>query len=360
MQRNIRIAMALGIVLAAFEGGVARAAIPSEFTVQGVLRDNTGTLASMMVMVTLNFFDAQTAGNQLNGSAYGPTAVMATNGLFTDTITLTAPDLTAIAGASAAFLQIQVGSDTYPRQKVEPAMYALLSQNATQLGGVPASSYLTTTAANAAYAPASGSANYAPASGSANYAPASGSANYAPATGSTHYAPATGSTAYAPVSGSANYAPATGSTAYEPRISWPNGNACPSYQFLYGVNPANGTPSCDYGTVINVGTGLSGLDYNGTPSATIQTQGTLSLKPLTLHSGSSSTSLAGGGSYSALANCASGSVESGECTSSTHGNGTVFLVNSHSSGTNQWACDYYTTSNQTGLGQIITAYANCR
>ena len=61
---------------------VARANVPGKFSVQGVLRDDVGKLQTTMVNVTVALYDASVGGNKLAGS-YGPTSVMATNGLFT-------------------------------------------------------------------------------------------------------------------------------------------------------------------------------------------------------------------------------------------------------------------------------------
>lgn len=124
----------------------ARANVPNTFSVQGVLRDSTGKLQSMMVAVTINLWDSKMNGNQLGGP-YQQT-VMATNGLFT--IAVTDPQILTKIGSSGTgqvWLEVIAGNDTFPRQLATPGMYSLqsaLADTATdsrQLGGVAASSY---------------------------------------------------------------------------------------------------------------------------------------------------------------------------------------------------------------------------
>ena len=123
-----RLAGVLSGLLLWLATGDARAAVPKQFSVQGVLRDSAGKLQSMMVTVTVQLFDAQTAGNKLAGP-FGPTAVMAVNGLFT----LTIPDnnvLTELGPAAQVWLEVTVGNDTFARQLVTPELYALMCATA--------------------------------------------------------------------------------------------------------------------------------------------------------------------------------------------------------------------------------------
>src|SRR6266545_3488220 len=103
----------LGLLLLA---SPARANVPSAFSVQGVLRDNTGKLQSMMVNVSVSLFDAPALGNKIAGP-YGPTAVMATNGLFTLPIS-DANLQTELGGAAQVWLEVTIGNDTFARQQV--------------------------------------------------------------------------------------------------------------------------------------------------------------------------------------------------------------------------------------------------
>jgi hypothetical protein len=117
--------IALGLWLAPS----ADAAVPKELTVQGVLRDGSGALQSAAVSVTVKFFDAQTAGNQVPPAmTYGPASVMAANGLFTNTFTLADADVTALGAAPELWMEVTAGGDVFPRQKVGPVMYALAAR----------------------------------------------------------------------------------------------------------------------------------------------------------------------------------------------------------------------------------------
>jgi hypothetical protein len=106
----------------------ARAAVPTELTVQGVLRDANGVLQSMPVTVTVDLYDDQAAGTKLNAAAYVTPNVPVVNGLFTQTVTIPTSDLTAMTNAAQVWMAVQVGSDTFPRQKVTPELYALISR----------------------------------------------------------------------------------------------------------------------------------------------------------------------------------------------------------------------------------------
>jgi hypothetical protein len=109
----------------------ARAKVPSQFAVQGVLRDGAGKLQSTMVNVTVTLWDAQTGGNKLAGP-YGPFAVMATNGLFSVPIqdAMLQPEL---GGAAQVWVEVIVGNDTFARQLVTPQMFALMCGSADAL-----------------------------------------------------------------------------------------------------------------------------------------------------------------------------------------------------------------------------------
>jgi hypothetical protein len=112
-----------GLVVVAF-ASTLHAAVPSAFSVQGVLRDGSGQLQSMMVAVSISLFDDQSAGNKLAGP-YGPTTVMATNGLFTLPVQ-DAALATELGSAAQVWLEVTVGSDTFPRQLVTPQIFALM------------------------------------------------------------------------------------------------------------------------------------------------------------------------------------------------------------------------------------------
>jgi hypothetical protein len=109
----------------------ARAGVPAEFNIQGVLRDNAGQLQSMPVNVIASFFDAVTGGNLVAGP-YGTINVPVTNGLFS--VVLPAADLVSkLAAEGQVFLELAIGGDTFPRQPVAPDIYALMCSKADSL-----------------------------------------------------------------------------------------------------------------------------------------------------------------------------------------------------------------------------------
>jgi len=125
MAKTIRF-VTVALVLGLWARG-ARAAVPDSFTVQGVLRDSGGALQTMSVQVTVKLFTAQTAGTEL--ASYGPTAVMAQNGLFT----LTLVDATLrqkVGAATEVWIEVIAGNDTFPRQVLAAQIYALMAKHA--------------------------------------------------------------------------------------------------------------------------------------------------------------------------------------------------------------------------------------
>ena len=92
---------------------VAGAAVPLQFSVQGVLRDNMGALQSMTFPMVARFFDGQTAGTQYGGD-FNLGSVPVVNGLFT--VAVPAPNiLTDLASAAAVWLELEINSEKYPR-----------------------------------------------------------------------------------------------------------------------------------------------------------------------------------------------------------------------------------------------------
>jgi hypothetical protein len=113
--------------------GAARAAVPQLFTVQGVWRDAGGKLQSSLATVTLNFYAAQTAsaGETLLAQRVD-TKVQATGGLFTMTVPVDGMLATALAEPEV-WMEMTVNSDTFPRQRVTPDVYALVCGVADEL-----------------------------------------------------------------------------------------------------------------------------------------------------------------------------------------------------------------------------------
>jgi hypothetical protein len=115
----------LALFVALLVAAPAGAAMPEAFSIDGVLRNSSGTLQSMMVNVTVTFFDG-TAGtaNRLAGP-FGPTPVMAQDGYFS--FPVQAGGLRKqLVGQSQIWLEITVESDTFPRQQVTPQIDALV------------------------------------------------------------------------------------------------------------------------------------------------------------------------------------------------------------------------------------------
>jgi hypothetical protein len=124
--RLVRTLTLLGIVLATAPG---LAAVPSQFSVQGVLRDGAGKLQSMAVQVSATLYDAEVGGSVRAGPFASPMPVQATNGLFS--VTFEDMDLvTKISLASELWLEVTVDSDVFPRQKVTAQIYALVAASA--------------------------------------------------------------------------------------------------------------------------------------------------------------------------------------------------------------------------------------
>jgi hypothetical protein len=101
----------------------ARAGVPGSFTVQGVLRDSSGALQSMMVQVGVSLYDAPTMGNVL--ASYPTQPVMAQDGLFTVSITDAGLPYKLVSPA-AVWLELAVAGSVFPRQQVTSDFFALL------------------------------------------------------------------------------------------------------------------------------------------------------------------------------------------------------------------------------------------
>jgi hypothetical protein len=136
MGETMRIAVAALVALAVLSAPTpARAAVPSEISVQGVLRDDMGKLQNMMVAVTVTLYDAPMAGNKLAGP-FGPTMVMATNGLFT--LTIRDANLTSeLSASSGVWMEVVAGNDAFPRQKLSPDVFALMCGTADVANSMP-------------------------------------------------------------------------------------------------------------------------------------------------------------------------------------------------------------------------------
>jgi hypothetical protein len=139
MRRTIAAALLIGIIASA---SVALAAVPSEFTVQGVLRGSDGTLQKgPTVNVIITFYDKQTAGNRL-AEPYVQNDVQISNGLFSTTIQ--DPNVIAkLSGHSEVWMEVSAGNDRFPRQPVTPNIYALMCSSADVASSVAPTASIT-------------------------------------------------------------------------------------------------------------------------------------------------------------------------------------------------------------------------
>jgi hypothetical protein len=117
--------------------GTAVAAVPTQFVVQGSLRDNMGRQQSMVVAASLSLFDAQTGGSRLAGP-YTFAGVPVQNGLFT--LAVDDPAIFTKLGAGPVFIELTVAGEVYTRFAAASQLFALKAgqaDSALGLRGVP-------------------------------------------------------------------------------------------------------------------------------------------------------------------------------------------------------------------------------
>jgi hypothetical protein len=107
------------------------AAVPRQFTVQGVLRDHRGQLQSTTVDLTVALFDSSQGGTLLAGP-YSGSSVPVDNGLFTFTIADAQLDK-KITTATEIWIAVTVAGDVYARQRASTQLYALFAAAADGL-----------------------------------------------------------------------------------------------------------------------------------------------------------------------------------------------------------------------------------
>jgi hypothetical protein len=134
-------AVAAGVAgaLVAAAGGVAVAQVPTQFVIQGSLRDGTGRLASMPVVASVSLFDAASAGTRLAGP-YPFAMVPVQNGLFT--LTVDDPAIYSKLGKGAVFIELTIAGEVYSRFAAASQIFALRAgqaDSADSLRGVPIS-----------------------------------------------------------------------------------------------------------------------------------------------------------------------------------------------------------------------------
>jgi hypothetical protein len=117
----------------------AWADVPTEFTVQGVLRDGSGALQSVALDVSVSLWSAASGGTRLAGP-YTKSGVPVSDGLFTFTVSDPALPAT-LASASAVWMEVSAGTNTFERQKVTSSFYAAVAGDSAKLNGAAGSSY---------------------------------------------------------------------------------------------------------------------------------------------------------------------------------------------------------------------------
>ena len=125
------IGLAVGLFAIVVEGQVS-ASVPNVFTVQGILRDGTGQLQSTGVKLVVTLFDARNVGSGSTiAGPWGPTDVMAEDGLFS--VTIDEPMLRSLlATVPQLWLELTVDGEALPRQRVTADIYAVLAGGAEQ------------------------------------------------------------------------------------------------------------------------------------------------------------------------------------------------------------------------------------
>jgi hypothetical protein len=134
MRRLAAAALCLALMLP----GAAQANVPTRFTVQGVLRDNTGALQTTTVTFVVRIWQSQTSmASQDLLFSYSPAppnnVVMASNGLFTIAVALAPADVSAISTALAnssvtsLWLEVTANGYVYARQPLTEVMSSIFA-----------------------------------------------------------------------------------------------------------------------------------------------------------------------------------------------------------------------------------------
>jgi hypothetical protein len=134
-QPVVRVLRILPVSLAlALAAGAARAAVPTQFVIQGSLRDNMGKLQSMAVPASVSLFDATSAGNRVAGP-YTFNMVPVQNGLFT--LTIDDPAIASkIGGGKPLFVEMTISGDVYSRFSVASQLFAIKAAQADSADAV--------------------------------------------------------------------------------------------------------------------------------------------------------------------------------------------------------------------------------
>jgi microcystin-dependent protein len=115
-------AAALALSLSLAGALPAAAQVPTQFSVQGSLRDSMGKLQSMSVSASLSLYDANSAGSRLAGP-YSFATVPVQNGLFTLAVDDSA--IVSKLGKGPVFVELTIAGEVYSRFQVASQLFAL-------------------------------------------------------------------------------------------------------------------------------------------------------------------------------------------------------------------------------------------
>jgi microcystin-dependent protein len=117
----------------------ALAGVPTQFSLQGSLRDGTGQLQSTVVPASISLFDSMSGDNRIAGP-YSFPMVAVQNGLFT--LIVDDPAILTKLGKGGVFVELMIAGDVYSRFSVTSQIFALRAatcDSADQLRAFPLS-----------------------------------------------------------------------------------------------------------------------------------------------------------------------------------------------------------------------------
>lgn len=135
--RALRLLAGCLFFVLALGAGPTRAEVPTQVAFQGLLLDSGGAPLNDSVDLDFELFDALVAGNSLWSESH--LSVIVVDGVYSVNLGQTTPLSQAVLAGGAAFLEIRVSGETLvPRQQLVSVPYALVAEDAVQLGGVSA------------------------------------------------------------------------------------------------------------------------------------------------------------------------------------------------------------------------------
>jgi microcystin-dependent protein len=138
LRQRIRATAGRAVLLSIVAGASpALAGVPTQFSLQGSLRDGAGKLQSTVVPASMSLFDSMSGDNRIAGP-YSFPMVAVQNGLFT--LTVDDPALLTKLGKGGVFVELTIGGDVYSRFSVTSQIFALRAatcDSADQLRAFP-------------------------------------------------------------------------------------------------------------------------------------------------------------------------------------------------------------------------------